>query len=221
MLFVACLTVLAACTTQNDSSRQNTKGSNTGNLKKTEGIDADYISTDRVIWQKPEMVINMLGNLEDKTVADIGAGSGYFSKRLVEKKAKVIAIDIDERFIHYLDSIKVRDLPAELSGNLEPRLATPDDPNLKPNEVDAVLIVNTFMYMIDRVAYLKTLREGMLSGGRILIIDFKKQQTPVGPPLEIRIALEEVIQNLLDAGFKIKSSDSNKLKYQYFVLAEK
>mgnify|MGYP003513888378 CR=1 FL=1 len=50
---------------------------------------------DRTVWQKPYEVIHRLGPLEYLTVADIGAGSGYFSFRFIHEAARVIAIDID------------------------------------------------------------------------------------------------------------------------------
>ncbi len=54
----------------------------------------------RAEWQKPEWVIEQLGDLTGKTVADIGAGTGYFAFRIARKAKKVIAIDIDERFLN-------------------------------------------------------------------------------------------------------------------------
>ncbi len=60
----------------------------------------------RAQWQKPDEVIASLGSLEGKTVADIGAGSGYFTFPLAKKAAKVIAIDIDQRFLDYIEQKK-------------------------------------------------------------------------------------------------------------------
>lgn len=51
---------------------------------------------DRVIWQKPEMVMELLGDMKDKVVADIGAGTGFFTFRLLQQAKKVIAVDIDK-----------------------------------------------------------------------------------------------------------------------------
>ncbi|MCC6413823.1 MAG: DUF1698 domain-containing protein, partial [Saprospiraceae bacterium] len=87
-----------------------------------ENLVADFESKDRVIWQKPDMVIARLGDLRGKTVADIGAGSGYFTFRLVPKAKKVIGIDIDPRFITFMDSVKVR-LPKQYQDQFESRLA--------------------------------------------------------------------------------------------------
>lgn len=185
-----------------------------------ENLVADYDSKDRGIWQKPDMVISLLGDLENKTVADIGAGTGYFTFRLVPKAKRVIAIDIDRRFIDLLDSVKVR-LPEKYRDRFEARLAKPENPLLRPEEVDAVMIVNTYAYIDDRVQYLRTLLKGIVPGGQLLIIDFKKNNLPIGPPEKYKIALGQVERELLTAGFRIHKIDKDALDYQYIILAEK
>jgi len=184
-----------------------------------EGLVADYEDKNRAIWQKPELVISFLGNMENKTVADIGAGTGYFTFRLVPKAKKVIGIDIDPRFINFLDSMKVR-LPEVYRDRFESRLARFDDPLLEPEEADNVVIVNTYGYLENRVKYLKTLRKGMSPQGQILIIDFKKNNIPIGPPDEFKVALSQVERELLEAGFTITKVDKEVLDYQYIVLAQ-
>lgn len=185
-----------------------------------EGLVADYESKDRVIWQKPDLVIALLGNLEGKTVADIGAGTGFFTFRLVPKAQKTIGIDIDPRFIAFMDSVKVR-LPEKYRERFESRLARPEDPLLKNGEADAVVIVNTYGYLENRVNYLKTVSKGMSPGATLLIIDFKKNNLPVGPPDEFKVALPQVEKEAANAGFKIEKIDKDVLDYQYVVLAKK
>ncbi len=185
------------------------------------GFAEDYLSTNRGIWQKPELVLNLLGDLEGKTIADIGAGTGFFSLRLTPKAEKVIAIDIDPRFVNFLDSLKTRELPPEMQPRLETRLAKPDDPLLAPEEADVVLIVNTYMYLKNRVAYLENLHKGISPGGTLLIIDFKKKRTPVGPPSEVRIPLYQVEEDLYEAGYRNIQTNDTALDYQYIVIAEK
>ncbi|MGI9158518.1 MAG: class I SAM-dependent methyltransferase, partial [Saprospiraceae bacterium] len=108
-----------------------------------ENMVSDYERKDRVIWQKPELVISLLGDLRGRTVADIGAGTGYFTFRIVPVAQKVIGVDIDPRFIAFMDSVKVR-LPQEYRNRFESRLAKPEDPLLQPEEADAIMIVNTY-----------------------------------------------------------------------------
>lgn len=185
-----------------------------------DGIYDNYEDFGRVIWQKPDLVIGEFGDLTGKTVADIGAGTGFFSRRMVQQAEKVIAIDIDKRFMHFLDSIRLKELPEELQPRLEPRLSKTDDPLLKSYEVDNVLIVNTFMYMSNHVDYLEKIKNGLKPGGRIVIVDFKKRWTPIGPPADIRLSMEATEAFLKEAGFKIVKMDRKALEFQYIVVAE-
>lgn len=230
LLFFLCLgcfslSLVFSCSERADNRSVSDDAGQSGQTEGDSGSEAgfyeDYEGTNRVIWQKPEIVISLLGDMEGKTVADIGAGTGHFSKRLARKAGKVIAIDIDPRYVDYLDSIRRFELDSAYRERLETRLAEPDDPNLGKEEVDAALIVNTFMYMADRKAYLETLYPALKPGGRILIIDFKNIPTPIGPPVEIRLPLETVRQELVATGFRIVKADTDMLQYQYVVLAEK
>ncbi len=186
-----------------------------------EGFYDNYEHTDRLIWQKPDMVIDLLGAVKNKTIADIGAGAGFFSLRLSTKAKKVIAIDIDPRYVRYLDSIKQLEVPTRFQDRLETRLGLENDPKLKPNEADIVMIVNTYMYLEDRVRYMNNLREVLPEDGKVLIIDFKKKRTSIGPPQAIRLPLFEAEEELYEAGFRKVSTNDTSLDYQYIILAEK
>lgn len=201
---------------------QNGAAAPAGDQPNNGDIGEDYINTNRVIWQKPEMIINMLGNLEEKTVADIGAGTGFFALRMAPRAKKVIAIDIEKRFIDYLDSVKVFELPEELQSRLDTRLVPPDDPQLAPGEADVVLIVNTYMYLRNRVGYLKTLWQGISEGGKVIIVDFKKKRTSIGPPpSHERIPVFQVEEELYEAGYSDVVVNDTALDYQYVISAIK
>ena len=191
------------------------------NGARSPGIAEDYTTTNRVIWQKPDMIIDLLGDVSGKTIVDIGAGTGFFALRLAPKAKKVIAVDIDKRFTEYLDSVKVLELPEGMQNRLETRLASPRDPLLQLNEADIVLIVNTFMYIEDKPGYLKILHRGMSEGGQLLIVDFKKKRTPIGPPSVIRVPIHVVEEALYDAGFRNIVANDTSLDYQYIVTAQK
>ena len=178
----------------------------------------EFESVDRVIWQKPELVVQKLGDLTGKTIADIGAGSGYFSFRLLGKANKVVAVDIDKRFIQFMDSISTQ-LPVNLESRFEARLASETDPRLNTMECDGAIIVNTYCYIKNRVAYLKTLMKGLKPDSKLVIIDFKKKETTIGPPNEERLGMGEVEKDLLDAGFKSIVTDDTSLDFQYIVTA--
>ncbi len=81
--------------------------------------------------------------------------------------------------------------------------------------------MNTYGYIENRVEYLKILHKGIAPGGQLLIIDFKKNNLPVGPPDEFKVSLAQVERELSAAGFKIKKVDKDMLDYQYIILATK
>lgn len=177
-----------------------------------------YEDRERDSWQMPEKVLGALGDLQGKTVVDLGAGSGYFTFRLLPVAGKVIALEIDPRFIAYLEDRKSQ-WPDSLAQRLEVRLASLEDPHLQAGEADAVLLVNTYMYLRDRVAYFRHLRSRMSRGGLLLVVDYQRKPTRMGPPLEIRVARHTVVEELRQAGFMEVSADTHTLPYQYIVSA--
>jgi SAM-dependent methyltransferase len=205
-----------------DTTAQSTEPAANG-VKKTNlpDITEDYVHTNRVVWQKPEVIMDLLGDLEQKTVADIGAGTGFFAFRLAQRAEKVIAIDIDQRFIDHLDSLKLLELPEQFQDRLETRLAKANDPLLGEGEVDAIIIVNTFIYIRNPLQYLRTLKNALSPGGMLLIVDFKKKRTPLGPPAQIRIPLHEVEDLLYEAGYNSIVTNDTALDYQYIVKAQR
>ncbi|MCB0641560.1 MAG: class I SAM-dependent methyltransferase [Phaeodactylibacter sp.] len=196
------------------------KNNNSSDTTSFEDLVKSYERADRLFWQKPDLVIDRLGDISQSTIADIGAGSGYFARRLAHKAKRVIAIDIDEQFIEFMDSIKLVELPKEIQGRFETRLATPTDPKLHDNEVDVVLIVNTYMLMSDRIDYLRRLKQGLKPGGRLVIVDYKKKRIALAnPPQSIRLPLYQVENELDEAGYRLIDSDDTSLDYQYIVMA--
>jgi len=182
-------------------------------------MSSDYYETGaRVIWQKPELVINILGDLGSKTIADIGAGTGYFTFRLAAAGATVIGIDIDPRAVFFMNAEKER-YPEEVQKRFSTRLAKPGSAMLNSNEADVVLMVNTYIYLTDRVKYLTDLKSGMKPNGQLVIIDFKKKETTIGPSLEDRLSSIAIQQELSQAGYNILSVDENTLEYQYLIRA--
>ncbi len=179
-----------------------------------------YEDPERVNWQNPDKVFEKMGNLSGKTVADIGVGTGYFAFRLVRKGANVIGIDIEEKFLEYIESRK-SDLPGSLSEKITTRLTVPDDPNLSPNEVDWVLIVNTYYILDNRISYLKKIRQGLKPGGKLIVVDYKSGDLPVGPTEEEKITANEAVAEMENAGFHMIEKDLNSLQYQYIIVAQK
>ena len=181
-------------------------------------ILASYEDPARERWQKPDVLVRLLGDLAGKTVADIGAGSGYFTFRLAEQAEKVLAIDIDQRFLDHIDSRKA----SESAANIETRLTTADKPGLALGEADVVLVVNTFHLVENKVEWLRQIHEGMKETSRMVLVDYKKHEYfPNGPAEELKLEPEEVEAMLLEAGFEAARFDVDQLKYQYIVKTKK
>lgn len=187
--------------------------------KELDNLIADFENKDRVIWQRPDKVIEFLGNLDNKVVADIGAGTGYFAFRLVPNAKRVIAIDIEPRFIEFMDNMKSKILSANLLHKFETRLATFDDPNLKVGEVNHVIVVNTYHQIEGRPIYFGKLKTKMMKGGKLLIIDFKKADLPIGPPKNLKLDAAQVEAELRGAGFRHVRINDTTLDYQYIITA--
>lgn len=205
-----------------DSSSTTVVPSKETKTTKSTKSSSDTYTQIRGIWQRPDLVLEQLGELDGKVVADIGAGPyGYFSLHfaLETKAKKVIAIDIDEEALAFIEGVGKKSLPENARDRIETRLVTPVDAKLKDQEADIVLIVNTTMYFKDRLQYFKNLRKGIKKGGKLVIIDYKKKATPMGPPTEFRIALGDLEKELASAGYRLLPSDDQLLEFQYIIKA--
>ncbi len=156
----------------------------------------------RDTWQMPARVIDTLGFRAGQAVADIGAGTGYFSMRLAQLPAAltVYAVDIEPSMVQYL---KERAVKAGLH-NVMPVQASADSPNL-PAPVDAVLVVDTYHHIANRVEYFRKLRASFKPSGRLAIIDFR-QDAPTGPPPQFRFTEGQISSELNQAGYQLKES---------------
>ena len=188
------------------------------NHSEFEALIKRFEDPQREAWQKPDSVIAMLGDLRGATVVDIGSGSGYFAFRLAGKAAKVIAADVDDRFLRYIEARKKQ---AGISdAKLETRKIPYTAPGLTSREVDAVLMVNTYHHIEDRANYFTKVKRGLKEGGKLVIVDFKPGNIPVGPPEEMRVAASKAVAELRQAGFGRVSVDSQTLPYQYILVAQ-
>lgn len=168
---------------------------------------------DRAAWQQPALLIGSLGISRGSTVADIGAGTGYFLSHLADavgEDGKVLAVDIERSLVRHMRE-RVRDAGLK---QVEIRLGGADDPALVGSEVDLVLMVDTYHHIDDRVAWFTRLRRTMRPGGRLAVVDFKPGDLPVGPPPEHRIAAGQVDAELAEAGWR-KVSAPDVLPFQF------
>lgn len=159
-------------------------------------------------WQKPHEVISALALRKDETVADIGAGSGYFTRRLAHHAGMVIAVDIDAKL---LEKTK-----ATSPGNVTTVLAAADDPKLAPASTGTIFICDVLHHIENRPAYYGKLAAALKPGGRIVIVDFYKKKLPVGPPESMKLSEKQVEEEFRAAGFRLAKSHTF-LPHQYFL----
>jgi SAM-dependent methyltransferase len=167
----------------------------------------------RDAWQKPHEVIEALALTPDARVADLGAGTGYFSARLANMlgQGRVYAVDIEPDMVRYLEERAKR----EKLENLFAVTGAPDDPRL-PEKVDLILLVDVYHHIEDRAAYFGRLRASLSPGGRVAIIDFRLD-SPEGPPRAARIAPDAVKAEMKAAGYSL-AAEHPFLPRQYFLV---
>ena len=153
-------------------------------------------------WQMPARVIETLNVAAGQAVADIGAGTGYFTVRLARTSAapNVYAVDVEPSM---LEHIRHRAASEGLK-NVVPILAAADRTKL-PEPVDVALMVDTYHHIPNRVEYFTALRSLLKPGGRLAIIDFRKD-SPSGPPVEFRFTPEQITAEMKQAGFALHTS---------------
>ncbi len=179
-----------------------------------------FDSPDRAEWQQPDKVIAVFGDVNQQKIMDLGAGSGYFTLRLAAKGAKVIAADVNESFQDViLEKLENEDLQ-ELSANIELRKVAYDDPHLGSQEVNGILVVNTWHHIDDRRSYMKKAIKGVKDGGKIVIVDFKLG-VPGGPPDSHRLGLVEAMKEIENLDFSEIQVDTLLLERQYIIIGVK
>lgn len=170
----------------------------------------------RAEWQRPAAVVETLALRPGMVVADIGAGTGYFSRRLARAVApggRVLAVDIEPAL---LAELRRRAAAAGIN-NIATVLAEPADPRLAPASLDLVFIADTWHHISRRVAYARRLRAALRPGGRLVIVDWAARETPIGPPRAMRVSAEQVVRELKEAGFRLLARPPL-LPYQYLLV---
>jgi predicted methyltransferase len=170
----------------------------------------------RDAWQQPDKVVAAMAITPGMSVADVGAGTGYFEPRLsaaVGPNGKVLAVDIEPDMVRYINERRVR----EKTLNVEARLGVADDPKLDP--VDRILIVDTWHHIENREAYGTKLAAALKPGGIVFVVDFKLESEK-GSPKHMRLAPDQVIAELAAAGLQARVVDVG-LPDQYVVSAAK
>lgn len=165
-----------------------------------------YEGFDRDQWQQPDRVIQTLAIQPGENIADLGAGSGYFTFRMADAAGpggKVYAADIDAPMIDFLK----KEIEKRGYKNVETIMGDPSDPKLPEDGINLIFLCNVYHHLENQVAYFKNLKKSLRPVGRIAIIDFQDgfHSTPW-----------EKIQNaMIEAGYTLQAKHDY-LKKQNF-----
>ena len=167
-------------------------------------------------YQKPHEVIAALGLREGETIADIGAGSGYFTLRFahhVGDSGRIYAVDVSPDMIRHVNrnirNLKVNNVITVLSDN--------DDPLLADGSIDRFFICDTWHHIENQTKYLALMKKMLKPGGQVIMIDFQKRDLPIGPPMGMKISREDLLAQMKNNGYRLLKEHTF-LPYQYFLV---
>lgn len=171
---------------------------------------------DRDLWQRPDPIMDAMGIADASVVADVGAGSGWFTIKLARRvgpRGLVYAQDVQ---LEMLNAI-TRRVQREGLQNVRPILGRGSDPRLPARSLDAVLMVDAYHEIEDRVTMLANIARALKPQGRVGVVDFKLDGTGPGPSLEERVSPDVVVKDAERAGLRLIRQESF-LAYQYFLI---
>jgi SAM-dependent methyltransferase len=178
---------------------------------------------DRAIWQQPDLVMDRLNIADASWVADVGAGSGWFTIRLslrvdpdprLPPRGRVFAQDVQQEMLTAIQ----RRIDREKLRNVEVRLGNGISPNLPPHALDAILVVDVYSEVSagDRAPFLRNLAASLKPHGRIGIVNHKPGAGGPGPCAADRVPRSVVERDARNADLQIVSM--MELQYQYLVV---
>ena len=188
-------------------------------FEETERWVEEFESEERDAQQMPDDVVKALRLSVGDVVADVGAGTGYFTRRFAEAVGDsgiAYAVDLEPNMLRYVAA------RAEKDGqpNIVPVLATASSPMLAPDSVDLVFICDTIHHIGGRDQYYKILERDLRDGGRLAIVDFRKDaDIEQRPDKAMRIARQALLDEVTAAGFKLVE-EHDFLPVQYFLVFE-
>jgi predicted methyltransferase len=194
--------------------RAQTSPQRTGHLFPPENLGL-LESPDRAAWQKPDQIMDALGIADGSTVADIGAGAGWFTIQLARRvgpNGVVYAEDIQRQM---LEAIRRR-VSREGLQNVLTVLGTGRNTTLPAGMLDAILVVDVYPEVDDRVTFLRNVSAALKANGRIGVVNYKPGGGGPGPAPSDRVDSSAVEADARAAGLRVLSRAS--LPFQYLLV---
>lgn len=165
-------------------------------------------------WQKPDKVIAMMRLKKGDHVADVGAGTGYFARRIaiaVAPGGSVTGYDTEKNMVAYMrDDAGKRGI-----ANYHAELVTVKDQVYPAGRFDVIFMCNVYHHVDEGLPFLQGLGKALKKSGRIIMLDHK-MDAPYGPPKKLRIAKRQAIADFKSAGF-VLVKDEDILPEQYYL----
>ncbi len=168
-------------------------------------------------WQAGDELLSVMGSVQGKVVADLFAGDGYYTWKMLDAGARVLAIDDDPAKIEALEARKKADGIGD--DRLLIRQTTPGVTGLMPDEVDLALVTRELSTLGDRAAWFSQLLADVRAPRTVYIVNYLPQQTPVGPPLSQRMGYNTVSNELSEFGYRDIGVMYKKMPYRYIIFA--
>jgi ubiquinone/menaquinone biosynthesis C-methylase UbiE len=168
---------------------------------------ADWLErSERDDEEAPDVALNALKIAKGASVADIGAGSGFITERLsaqVGPTGRVFANDVQPQMLQML----ARRLAAKKITNVTLVQGTIDDPKLDPASVDLEIMVDVYHELSQPQAMLRHLREALKPGGRLVLLEYRKEDPTVPIKFEHKMSVAEAKMEIEAEGFTLAKVD--------------
>lgn len=158
---------------------------------------------DREATEQPEKVLDALKIAPGSTVADIGAGTGYFSLRLAKRvspQGRVLATDIQPQMLALLDENR----RAAGIRNIEPILCTPTDAKLPEGQLDLALMVDVYHELAYPEETMAQVRRALKPDGRLVLVEYRGEDASVPIKPEHKMTLAQVRSEIEPMGFRLQ-----------------
>jgi SAM-dependent methyltransferase len=168
---------------------------------------ADWLErSEREMEEEPDKALDALGTLAGLTVADVGAGSGYFTVRMASRvgaKGRVFANDLQPEMLKMLAARLAR----ENVRNVTLVQGAVDHPKLPAASIDLVLMVDVYHEFSEPQKMLRGIREALKPGGRLVLLEYRKEDPDVPIRFEHKMSIAEAKLELEAEGFTLASTD--------------
>lgn len=168
--------------------------------------------------ENTELAIANLPIQKNSVVADIGAGSGYYTFRIADRvpDGKVYAVEIQQDAIDYIDE-KAANLGYE---QVETLMGTEKSPNLPENEIDLVIMVDVYHELEFPHEMLQSIKRSLKPNGKLLLIEYRGEDPEVAIKPLHKMTVAQVVKELNANGFKL-NRNGQFLNIQHFLVFEK